>query len=115
MDSKQEGRPLPVYFPPSNCAKDTFQKWKQFVEKTLSSANFDHFSKFRIFMISAENPQFRWKQYFFEIISLDTQSAANLPPLPILKKVQVFEKPNAFFRKTQTSYILRSLTISVAF
>ena len=26
MDSKQEGRPLPAYFPPSNSAKDTFQK-----------------------------------------------------------------------------------------
>ena len=55
------------------------------------------------------------KKKFYEIISIDTHSTANLPPLPILNKLSSLKKPSFFSTKTQTSYVLRNRTISVAF
>ena len=44
MKIREYYRPPQAYFPPSNIAKDTFLRaWKRFLEKILSSANFDFF------------------------------------------------------------------------
>ena len=99
----QEGWLSPAYFPLSSFAKHTFKKNESvsFFKKELSSANFDNFSKFKIFLISAKNPQFRWKKkQIYGKISFDY--TANLPFY-------------FFFKKIRISYVLRNLYISVAF
>ena len=79
--------------------------------KITSSANFDHFSKLEIFLISAKKPliQVR-KRHFFKKISYDTHSTANLPALPILRKkimfLAIFQKSN-FVRFEKSYYFSR--------
>ena len=59
------------------------------------------------------------QSHFYEIMPLLTYSTANLPPLPVLKKVQVsFPKTPSIFPKfpiTQILNVLRCPTIPVAF
>ena len=46
-------------------SKDIFQKDESALENILSSSIFDDFSKFKILLISAENPQLEWKKDVF--------------------------------------------------
>ena len=45
--------------------KIPFRRMKTFSRNILSSANFDKFCNFQIFLVSTENPQFRWKKRHF--------------------------------------------------
>ena len=76
-----------------------FRKTKVFFrKKILSSANFIDFSKFKIFTISAKTLISGGKRPSYETNSFDTQFTANLPPLPILKIINFFEKKTIIFR-----------------
>ena len=76
-----------------------FRRMKAFFQKISPTANFYNFSKLKIFLVLAENPQFRWEnRHSYEMIPFDTHSAANMPPVTILKKIQVlFDKTHLLF------------------
>ena len=52
--------------------------------------------------------------YFYETLSFDTFSTANLPPLPILKKIKYFFGKNQLFLKNAQVY-LRNTSILETF
>ena len=54
------------------------------------------------------------KRHFYEIISFNTNSTANLSPLLILKKFKFFSKKTSIlFKNTQILNVLRNLNISI--
>ena len=111
-EKKQDGRLPPAYFPPSNFAQKAFKKDENvsFPENT-----FHIFSEFND-SLAEKTTKLRRKRHFQETISFDTHSTANFPSLPVLEKIKFFSKKgNGFFPRTQISYVLRNLTISVAF
>ena len=85
-----------------------FKSIKTFFFRRYSSYIFYCFSKFKFFFhffLQKNSPLkvLRWKKTFLGIISFETHSKVNLPPLTILKKNQVIfpKKPN-FFSKNST-------------
>ena len=65
--------------------------------------------------VFAENFTIKVERQLKEVILCDTHSAANLPPLTILKTSIFFGKTIYFFLKKQISHVSRNLTISGAF
>ena len=78
-----------------------------FSEKIPSSANVDSFLQISIFLILQKKHSIQFeKRHYYEIMSFYTHFTANLPPLPIFKKIQsIFLKTHiCFFQKTQIAY-----------
>ena len=61
--TEQDGRLPLAYFLPTKIVKNAFQKSESVFFQILSfSIKFCRFSKFKIFLIPAKNPQSRWKK-----------------------------------------------------
>ena len=81
--------------------QETYKKLTFFFsKKTLSSSFFLTFSTFKIFWFFANKSlQLGRNRHFYEMIPFDTHSTANLSPLSLLKKKQVFFRKTHFFSK----------------
>ena len=98
-----------IFRPPILLKVPSKRMKKFFSEKYYRQQILTLFSKFENCPDFGKKPSVQvGKTHFYEIISFGAHSTANLPPSTILEKIK-------FFPKTQISYDLRKLTISVAF
>ena len=118
---KQDGQLLPpAFFPPSNFRKDAFQEDESaFCSKHTLFIYFLVLPNLKNILIFLQKAlQLKWKRYFWEIISIDTHSTANLPPLTILEKISFFPKKlklSRYLKKTYyLSHILRQMCYNLA-
>ena len=80
---------LPIF------VKKASEKMKTFFFSKKHFIIFSNFSNFQNFLIFCQKTSsVGWERHFYEIIPFDTHSTANLPPLSILKKIQVFFQKN---------------------
>ena len=125
VDAKQDGRPPPAYFPPSNFARERYllERWKRlFLRNTI-------FSKFLYFFEIEEFSDFckkmlnsGWKKIFLWKISFDTHCTEICHLQPFFDKKKLiklnffqekfnisFQKKTNFVRNREISYFSRIL------